>query len=98
MVLFAFFPFYKNIWNIITRPLFIVSGIFYTVESMPSAVQGLLILNPLVHVTGEAHKAFYPIYDGSFVILAYPFGLGIFFFLLGGALMLRHRSFIIENS
>ncbi|MGI9393510.1 MAG: ABC transporter permease [Boseongicola sp.] len=97
VVIFAFFPLYKIIWNIITRPLFIVSGIFYTVESMPTAAQSILILNPLVHVTGESHKAFYPIYDGTFVVLAYPIGLGLIFMLLGGALMLRHRSFIIEN-
>ncbi|MCG6884791.1 MAG: ABC transporter permease [Silicimonas sp.] len=98
VVLFAFFPIYRHVWAIVSRPLFIVSGIFYTVESMPTTVQNILVLNPLVHVTAESHKAFYPIYDGDFVTLAYPFSLGIFFFLLGGTLMLRHRSFIIENS
>ena len=98
VVIFAFFPFYKNVWSIVTRPLFIVSGIFYTVESMPSSAQAILVLNPLVHISGESHKAFYPIYDGDFVVLAYPIGMGVFFMLLGGALMLRHRTFIIENS
>ena len=98
VVLFAFFPIYRNIWAIVSRPLFIVSGIFYTLESMPSEVQSILILNPLVHVVGESHKAFFPVYDGDFVRLEYPFGLGLFFLLLGGALMLRHRGFIIENS
>ena len=98
VVLFSFFPVYKNIWGIISRPLFIVSGIFYTVESMPTNVQSILLLNPLVHVTGEAHKAFFPIYNGDFVNLWYPVGLGVFMFLLGGALMIRHRSFIIENA
>ena len=98
VVLFSFFPVYKNIWGIISRPLFIVSGIFYTVESMPAGVQSILLLNPLVHVTGEAHKAFYPVYDGDFVNLWYPIGLGVFMFLLGSALMMRHRSFIIENA
>lgn len=97
VVIFAFFPFYKNVWSIITRPLFIVSGIFYTVETMPSQVQAILILNPLVHVSGEAHKAFFPAYDGNFVNMFYPIGLGIFLFLLGGALLIRHRSFVIEN-
>ena len=98
VVIFAFFPFYKNVWSIVTRPLFIVSGIFYTVESMPTTAQNILVFNPLVHISGESHKAFYPIYDGDFVFLAYPIGLGVFFMLLGGALMLRHRTFIIENS
>jgi len=98
VVLFAFIPFYRNVWAIVSRPLFLVSGIFYTVESMPDLVQTLLILNPLVHVTGLAHIAFYPTYDGAFVNIAYPLGLGVGTFLLGGALILRHRSYIIENS
>lgn len=98
VVLFSFFPVYKNVWSIISRPLFIVSGIFYTVESMPVGIQSILLLNPLVHVTGLSHKAFFPIYDGDFVNIWYPIGLGVSMFLLGSALMIRHRSFIIENS
>lgn len=98
VVIFAFIPMYRNIWAIITRPLFLVSGIFYTVETMPPAVQSILILNPLVHISGESHKAFYPIYDGSFVNLAYPIGLGVGMLVVGMALLMRHRSFIIENA
>lgn len=98
VVLFAFVPFYKNVWAIISRPLFLVSGIFYTVESTPPHIQAVLVLNPLVHITGEAHKAFYPTYDGAFVIMAYPIGLGIGLFIIAGALIMRHRSFIIENA
>lgn len=97
VVLFAFFPFYRNVWDIISRPLFLVSGIFYTIESMPVNVQTILLYNPLVHVTGAAHRAFFPVYDADFVILAYPIGLGVFMFILGTALLLRHRSFVIEN-
>jgi len=98
VVLFAFFPAYRNVWAIISRPLFLVSGIFYTVESMPPHLQPILILNPLVHVSGEAHKAFYPTYDGAFVMIAYPIGLAIGLFILASALLMRHRSHIIENS
>lgn len=98
VVLYAFIPSYKNIWAIITRPLFIVSGIFYTVESMPASLQAILVLNPLVHISGEAHKAFYPIYEGSYVNLAYPIGLGLGMFILGTALLIRHRSYIVENA
>lgn len=98
IVLYAFFPFYKNLWAIISRPLFIVSGIFYTVESMPRHVQSILVWNPLVHVTGQSHKAFYPVYDGSFVNLWYPIGLGAVLFLLGGALLLRHKGYVVENA
>ncbi|MBV1868824.1 MAG: ABC transporter permease [Marinosulfonomonas sp.] len=98
VVLFAFLPVWRNIWSVINRPLFIISGIFFTFESMPASLQTLLWWNPLVHVTGEARKAFYPVYDGAYVSLGYVFGIGIVAFLLGGALMIRHQSFIVENS
>ena len=49
-VLFGFFPTWKNIWSVLTRPLFIVSGIFFTFESVPANFQAILWWNPLVHV------------------------------------------------
>ena len=97
-VLFAFFPAWKNMWGILTRPLFIISGIFFTYESMPSGVQSLLIWNPLVHAIGKARQGFYPIYDGAYILIWYPIGLGLFCFMLGGVLLIRHRSFVVENS
>ncbi|MEM0949209.1 MAG: ABC transporter permease [Pseudomonadota bacterium] len=98
VVLFTYIPSYKNVWSIISRPLFLVSGIFYTVETMPANVQTILLWNPLVHVTGEAHKAFYPTYNGDFVILAYPIGLGVLMFMVGAGLIMRNRGYIIENA
>lgn len=97
-VLFSFFGAWRNIWLIINRPLFIISGIFFTYESMPENLRILLYWNPLIHVVGEARQGFYPIYDGSYVQIAYPLGLGVFCFLLGGALLIRHRSTIVENA
>lgn len=97
-VIFAYLPFWQNVWAILNRPMFIISGIFFTYESMPTAIQDILWWNPLIHVVGEARVAFYPIYDGDYIFLAYPFAVGIFCFLLGGVLLLRNRSYIVENS
>lgn len=96
-VLFPFIPVWRRLWAIINRPLFLISGVFFTFESMPDAIQALLWFNPLVHVIGWARTGFYPTYDGSYVALWYVFGLGIGAFLLGAALLMRHRSFVIEN-
>ena len=44
-VLFGFFPTWKNVWSVLTRPMFIMSGIFFTYEfcairlSEPAVVQ-----------------------------------------------------------
>lgn len=96
-VLFPFVPVWRRIWNIINRPLFIISGVFFTFESMPRAIQEILWWNPLVHVIGLARKGFYPTYDGDYISLLYLYGFGLATFLTGAWLLARHRSYVVEN-
>ena len=96
-VLFAYIPSWQPIWAIINRPLFIISGVFFTFESMPAHIQAILWWNPLIHVVGEARRGFYPTYEGAYVSYLYVFGLGIALFVVGAALLARNRSFVIEN-
>ena len=51
-VLFGFLPTWRNIWNVLTKPLFIISGIFFIFESLPPQAQAILWYNPLVHGVG----------------------------------------------
>src|SRR5690606_23977415 len=96
-LLFSFYPVWQRIWGIISRPLFIISGVFFTFESMPEAIRTVLYWNPLVHVVGETRRGFYPAYDGDYVALGLVLATGVVTFLLGAALLVRHRSFVIEN-
>jgi capsular polysaccharide transport system permease protein len=96
-VAFAFLPVWQRLWAIINRPLFIISGVFFTFESLPNEAQALLWWNPLIHIVGCARTAFYPTYDGAYVMLGYPIAIGAFCFILGMALLMRHRSFVIET-
>ncbi|MEO1538831.1 MAG: ABC transporter permease [Pseudomonadota bacterium] len=96
VVLFAFFPVWRQLWMIITRPLFILSGIFYTFESMPEVIRSILWYNPLIHVVGYARKGMYPFYDGAYLVWAYPALLGGGLLVLGLYLCRRHKSYIIE--
>ena len=66
-VVMGLFPVWENVWSIITRPLFLASGIFFTYEDMPRPVQEILWWNPLLHVTGIARAGFYPTYDAAYV-------------------------------
>lgn len=95
--LFPFFTAWRNIWRIINRPLFIISGVFFTFDSMPPPVQSILWWNPLIHVIGEARSAFYPVYDGGYVSMPYVWGVSVACLLVGAGLIARHRTFIIEN-
>jgi len=95
-VVFSFVPSWRQLWGIISRPLFIISGVFFTFEQMPEGVRQVLWWNPLVHVVGESRKAFYASYEGAYIALWYPLGFGLFFLLVGAAFLIRNRSAIIE--
>lgn len=62
-VLISFFPVWRNIWSIITRPLFLASGVIWIFEELPRIAQDILWWNPLVHITGLARAGFYSTYD-----------------------------------
>ncbi|MEL6679036.1 MAG: ABC transporter permease [Pseudomonadota bacterium] len=95
-VLFAFVPVWRQIWSIITRPLFIISGIFYTYDSMPEVIRTILWYNPLIHVVGYARMGLYPYYGGDYLSWAFPGLIGLGFLVTGLYLLIRHKSFIID--
>lgn len=95
-VVFAFVPIWERVWVIINRPLFIISGVFFTFESLPQQAKDLLWWNPLVHVIGEVRKGIYPVYDGEYVTLPFVLGVAILFFVLGASLMTAHRAKMLE--
>lgn len=69
--LFVFSDAYQRIFNILNRPLFLISGVFFIYESLPRALQEVIWWNPLLHVTALMRRGFYPGYDAAFVSAAY---------------------------
>lgn len=65
--LFVFWPTWQRLWAVISRPLFLISGVFFTPEMLPSAVRDLVLINPLVHVIGLMRRGFYSTYDADYL-------------------------------
>lgn len=61
--LMGVFSAWDVVWSIATRPLFLISGVFFTYEDLPAQVQGLVWFNPLVHIVGLMREGFYPMYS-----------------------------------
>lgn len=61
-VLFPKYPLYEKFFEIVTRPLFLVSGVFYLPDSLPHPAREVILLNPLAHVIMLFRKGFYPEY------------------------------------
>ena len=95
--LFMAFPAWERVWMVVTRPLFIVSGVFFLFEDLPGWVQGFLWFNPLFHVTGEMRDGLFPAYSPAYVSSAFVYGVALALALIGLMLMSRHADDLIHK-
>jgi len=95
--LVAMFPVYQRVWSIITRPLLLVSCIFYMFDNIPDRFQVFLWWNPLVHVVGQMRKAFYPSYDAAYVSATFVFLLSLTTMLIGLVFLARYHRDLLNN-
>lgn len=70
------FPLWQSIWNIVTRPLFIISCVFFIFEGVPQPYRDILWYNPLVHVIGVMRDGYYPFYQPQYPSLLYVVVVG----------------------
>lgn len=83
------------IWSVLTRPLFLASGVLFLLEGMPRSVQDILWYNPLVHILGVMRSGFYPTYDPAYVSPLYIIGVSLITLCFGLILLRRfHRDIL----
>lgn len=95
--LFTAFPVYERAWQILTRPLFLMSGIFFLYDMMPKAAQDILWYNPVLHCISQLRRGIYPTYEGSFVDPAFVFGVAIILLVFGLLLLARNHRDLLER-
>jgi len=95
--LFLAFPAWERLWSVLTRPLFVISGVFFLYEHLPLQIRPWLWLNPLFHVTGEMRRGFYPTYHPDYVSPAYAYGVGTGLLLLGLMILSRSHDDLIHK-
>ncbi len=95
--LISAFPLWEQAWAILTRPLFIVSSIFYTLEDMPEQLRDLLWYNPIVHGVGLLRKGFYPTYEAAWISVTYVLSIAMVCAVLGLLLLRRYHRDLINN-
>lgn len=88
------FPLWNQAWAIITRPLFLISGVFFLYDDIPLPIRDWLWWNPLTHAIGQIRKAMYPHYDAIWISPFYVFTIGLLLTLIG-LLLLDHYKFRI---
>lgn len=96
-LLIGVMPLWQRVWSILMRPMFLISGVFFTYQSVPLPWRDLLWWNPLIHVTGLVRRGLYPGYDASYASPTYVLTLGLTVALLAGLGLRRwHRDILSD--
>ncbi|MHA1529656.1 MAG: ABC transporter permease [Alphaproteobacteria bacterium] len=95
--LFALSKSWELAYGVISRPLFLVSAVFFTFASLPAAAREVLWWNPLIHLVGLMRAGFYPVYDDSHVSVLYVLALGLGLVAAGLVLMLACANRLAEQ-
>jgi capsular polysaccharide transport system permease protein len=70
-VIVNFFDNFKKIINLIFLPLFFLSGLFYTVESLPPQAREIILYNPIIHFIEMIHGNYFHALDTTYVNYEY---------------------------
>ncbi|EYD76926.1 putative cell surface polysaccharide export ABC-2 transporter permease protein [Rubellimicrobium mesophilum DSM 19309] len=95
--LISMFQMWGTLWNVVTRPLLLLSGVMLMVDSLPPQWRDVLLWNPLVHVVAETRTGFYHGYDPSYVSPVYVFGVSLVTGTVGLLFLWRFHRYILEN-
>lgn len=80
---------------ILLRPVFWMSGIFYTATELPTAIQNALWYSPLLHITEITREGYFLGYESSVAAVWYPVLIAAVFYVLSvpiEAYVTRNRS------
>ncbi|MDQ7263135.1 ABC transporter permease [Paracoccus sp. PS-1] len=91
------FPIWERVWQILTRPLFLMSGIFFLYDLMPSQAQDFLWFNPLIHCVGLMREGIYPTYEARYLSHELVIGVSVGLLLLGLMLLERSHRDLLER-
>lgn len=63
----ALFPTVQHLVpSLLLRPLFFISGLFFTVDMVPDGVRSISLINPLLHITELIRSAFFAEFDSAY--------------------------------
>jgi capsular polysaccharide transport system permease protein len=95
--LMTMFPLWQRTWSIITRPLFLLSGIIILYESIPEPYNNIVWYNPLIHIVSESRSGYYVGYEAVFVSPTYVFSVSLITALLGLVFLFRYHRDMLER-
>lgn len=95
--LFSDFPAWERVWQVLTRPLVLVSGVIFLFDTMPTVIQSMMWYNPLTHVVGAMRRGFFSTYDAPYVDPVYIFSISLVSGAFGLLLLYRHHKNLMDK-
>lgn len=87
-VIGTFYETFIKIIEFIGTPLFFLSGLIFTVDSLPQVAQDVILYNPVIHFMEMIHGNYFLVLDTQYVDYEYmlywtvvPLFLGLFFYI-----------------
>ncbi len=93
--LFTRFPLWERVWRILNRPMFLLSGVIFLPETLPSEFRHWMMMNPVAHAPSEMRRGFYATYDAVHVVPAYPYLVALVLTIFGLLFLLRYHKDIV---
>lgn len=86
-VIASFYETFAKIIGFLSTPLFFLSGLLYTVESLPQTARELVLYNPVIHFIEMIHGNYFLVLDTRYVDYEYmmywtivPLFFGLYFY------------------
>lgn len=97
IVMFARSALYEQVFGIINRPLFMISGVFFLPQNLPEPFRDVILYNPLVHIIMWFRSSIYPEYRADGLDKGYVVEIALVCFALGLALLTTSMREIRED-
>lgn len=94
--LLSMYPLWERIWAILTRPLFLASGVFFLFEDIPEPYSSYLWFNPLIHVIGMLRLGLFATYSADYVSFGYVMGVSMVSLFLGLVMLRKYHGDILD--
>lgn len=76
-------PSYSNIYSALSRPLYFMSGIFFTADFLSPELFSFLDYNPLLHLMEWFRSGFYTSFDSTLYDRSYAISFSVIVFAIG---------------
>lgn len=91
------FPVWQRIWSIVNRPMFLLSCVVFTFESIPLPFRDWLWFNPIIHIIGTTRQALYFGYSADYVMPSYLWFLSAILTTFGLFLIWRYKDRLLNR-